>query len=127
MVINRLEEIPESATFQDLQHLHGTGRATTSIGAYGRKHTDYRMGVQTEIGDIELSAWEAAMRRLIQRSGEEAVYQALLSWVESNAPWLHTKKERELYALELHSARIFEHPKWVAREEFSEQFMREES
>ena len=56
-------------------------------------------------------------------SGEEALYQALLAWVEADTPWLHTKKERELYALELHSARIFELPEWVAKQEFEENYM----
>ena len=83
----------------------------------------YRFGAQTEIGDIEISVWEAAMHRLIRNSGEEALYQALLAWVEADTPWLHTKKERELYALELHSARIFELPEWVAKQEFEENYM----
>ena len=104
-------------------YLHGTGRSKTSIGAYGRKHSDYRFGAQTEIGDIEISVWEAAMHRLIRNSGEEALYQALLVWVEADTPWLHTKRERELYALELHSARIFELPEWVAKQEFEENYM----
>ena len=69
ITIDNLEHIPESATFQDLRYLHGTGRSKTSIGAYGRKHSDYRFGAQTEIGDIEISVWEAAMHRLIQKSG----------------------------------------------------------
>ena len=70
ITIDNLEHIPESATFQDLRYLHGTGRSKTSIGAYGRKHSDYRFGAQTEIGDIEISVWEAAMHRLIRNSGE---------------------------------------------------------
>lgn len=123
ITIDNLEHIPESATFQDLRYLHGTGRSKTSIGAYERKHSDYRFGAQTEIGDIEISVWEAAMHRLIRSSGEEALYQALLAWVEADTPWLHTKKERELYALELHSARIFELPEWVAKQEFEENYM----
>ena len=77
ITIDNLEHIPESATFQDLRYLHGTGRSKTSIGAYGRKHSDYRFGAQTEIGDIEISVWEAAMHRLIRNSGEEALYQAI--------------------------------------------------
>ena len=108
--IDNLEHIPESATFQDLRYLHGTGRSKPSFGAYGRKHSDYRLGAQTEIGDI-------------RNSGEEALYQALLAWVEADTPWLHTKRERELYALELHSARIFELPEWVAKQEFEENYM----
>ena len=84
ITIDNLEHIPESATFQDLRYLHGTGRSKTSIGAYGRKHSDYRFGAQTEIGDIEISVWEAAMHRLIRNSGEEALYQALLAWVEAD-------------------------------------------
>ena len=33
------------------------------------------------------------------------------------------QEERELYALELHSARIFELPEWVAKQEFEENYM----
>ena len=123
ITIDNLEHIPESATFQDLRYLHGTGRSKPSMGLYGRKHSGYRFGAQTEIGDIEISVWEAAMHRLIRNSGEEALYQELLAWVEADTPWLHTKRERELYTLELHSARIFELPEWVAKQEFEENYM----
>ena len=59
----------------------------------------------------------------LEQTKKEALYQALLAWVEADTPWLHTKRERELYALELHSARIFELPEWVAKQEFEENYM----
>ena len=42
-----------------------------------------------------------------------------MKWAAASCPWLRSSRETELYALELHSSRIFDNPRWVAYEEFN--------
>ena len=72
----------------------------------------------TDIGDIEESEWKGLMLDLIQRSNEMDIYEALKRWSKECCAWLHSKAEVEEYALELHSARIFENPSWAGYEQF---------
>lgn len=72
----------------------------------------------TDIGDIEESEWKALMLDLIQRSNEMGIFEALKRWSKECCAWLHSKAEVEEYALELHSARIFENPSWAGYEQF---------
>ena len=108
--------------FTDLCYLYGTGRSFIKVGDKATRPTGYRYGVMTRIDDLELSLWEALIRDLIRRSGEEALLQALMKWAAASCPWLRSSRETELYALELHSSRIFDNPKWVAYEELNQEY-----
>lgn len=109
----------EELTFSQLRVHYKTGRSFVISGTGRDRKYGYRRGCQTDIGDIEESRWQELMRQLIHQSGEDALQAALLSWTNLFCPWLHTKKEREQYALELHAARIFDDPAWVSCEEFN--------
>lgn len=65
----------------------------------------------TELGDLELSVWQELMMQLISRAGEDALFKSLVEWVFA-LPWLHSEKETELCALEIHARRIFDDPTW---------------
>ena len=108
--------------FTDLCYLNSTGRSFIKVGDRYTRPSRYRFGVMTRIGDLEFSLWEALIRDLIKRSGEEDLLQALMKWAAASCPWLRTPRETELYALELHSSRIFDNPKWVAYEEFNQEY-----
>lgn len=110
----------QSLMFEDLRCMYGTGRSYIISGTGRNRKMGYRNGIQTNVGDIEVSEWKALMEKLIHRVGEEMIFDGLLRWVSQNSPWLHTKQEYELAALELHSMRIFENPKWVGYTEFQE-------
>ena len=110
-------------TFEDLRYLHGTGRSYVISGTGHDRKTGYRTGVQTNVGDIEVSEWKELMKELIHRSGEDHLYRKLFQWVSQTTPWLHTKQEYELQALELHSARIFENPNWADYEAFKKHLL----
>ena len=71
-----------------------------------------------DVGDIEVSEWKMLMKDLIRRSDEEFLYKLLFQWVSQTTPWLHTKQEYELQALELHAMRIFENPDWADYDAF---------
>ncbi len=112
----------EHLTFEDLCYLYGTGQAYI-ISNDGRKnYYGYRFGVMTRLGDMEISQWEMLLRRLIERSGEQVLQENLLNWVTKHSPYLRTERERRIEALALHSARIFEDPKWVDFEAFRREY-----
>ena len=90
-------------------HISGTGR--------DRKYT-YRVGCMTDIGDVPMAEWNALARYIIERGGEQDLYEGLVEYTKSCA-WLHSKNEREEYALKLHISRIFDDQKWVGYEEFN--------
>lgn len=108
----------ETLTFEDLRCHFGTGRSYVISGTGRDRKKGYRTGIQTNVGDIEVSEWKTLMKDLIQRSGEEALYKLLFQWVSQTTPWLHTKQEFELEALELHAMRIFDNPEWADYEAF---------
>ena len=96
-------------TAGELRVMHYTGRSVSH--GYGRdKVTSYRSGVQTELGDIELSQWQALMRDIIRRSGELELLEQLTEWELETTPWVHTRKEAEQRALEAFANRWFDNP-----------------
>ena len=107
--------------FEDLRSRFSTGQAYTKSGSGRDRVMGYRHGVMTNIGDLEESVWEALLRGLIHRSGEDELLRALIEW-SASAPWLRTQKEIEKYALELHSSRIFDNKNWVGYREFNERY-----
>lgn len=109
-------------TFSDLRAHFGTGRAYL-ISQYGReKKYGYRKGIQTDIGDLEVSEWKRLVRELIERAEEQELQEQLVEWVKSHYKWLHTKDEVELYALKLHAFRIFDNKEWVGYLAFNQAY-----
>lgn len=109
-------------SFSDLEHRLATGQAYTKSGSSRNRVMGYRNGVMTRLGDLEASVWETLIRDLIRRSGEDRLFHALIQWSTDNCPWLHSMSEIEQYALELHSSRIFENPKWAGYSEFNRKY-----
>ena len=96
-------------TARELRVMHYTGRSVSC--GYGRdKATSYRSGVQTELGDIELSQWRALMWDIIRRSGELELLEQLTEWELETTPWIHTREEAEQRALEAFTNRWFDNP-----------------
>lgn len=80
---------------------------------YGRRIFNNRVGMQTNLGDIEISLWKDLVKRTIEILGEKQMFNHLVVWASLHCKWLHTKQEIEEYALELHAAKIFDNPLWV--------------
>jgi len=99
-------------SFSNLRVHYFTGVSVLRLGNQRNKTSGYRNGVMTGLGDLEFPVWETLVRDLIHRSGEDELLNSLITWLE-DAPWLRTKHEVELYALELHAGRIFDNPGWV--------------
>ena len=117
-----LKKNPADLTFEDLRAHFGTGRSYIKSGSGRDAVYGYRSGVMTNIGDIEENEWAQLMMDLVIRSGETALQEQLRFWAKEHCAWLHTKKEVERYALELHSSRIFDNPKWVDYELFNREY-----
>lgn len=114
---------PESElTFEDLSVKHFSGRSFLKSGEGRDKVFGYRNGVVTKLGDIEESEWRKLILGVITRSGELELLEQLKLWAAAECPWLHTKREVEYYALELHAYRIFDNPDWVSYELFNREY-----
>lgn len=108
-----LDVQPDDLTFDNLRYQYGTGRAYTISGAGRNRVTGYRTGVQTKLGDIEISNWMALMQELIEKSGEQALHAALIEWLSEHNYRKAGKSEIAREAMELHSSRIFDNEEWV--------------
>ena len=119
-MIDHLSQIPEDASFPDLREMFQTGRSVRGLD--GKRDIGYRHGVMTELGDVEKSVWREAMLRLIDRSGERELFELLTDFVLGFGwfnNWSRTSMEdAEMYALQLHSSRIFENEAWACYQDF---------
>ena len=119
--INGVEYRVSDLSFSDLSVHYFTGVAVRRLGDQHSKSSGYRNGVMTGLGDLEYPVWETLIRDLIHRSGEDELLNSLIAWLEAT-PWLRTKRDKELYALELHAGRIFDNPDWVDYAAFNRKY-----
>ncbi|MDO5123121.1 MAG: hypothetical protein Q4D44_00460 [Eubacteriales bacterium] len=108
----------QELTCKQLRIRFGTGKAVHISGTGRDKKYIYRTGCMTEIGDILEADWFALARFIIERDGEQALFEGLVDYAKSCA-WLHSRNEREEYALQLHVSRIFDNEDWVGYQEFN--------
>lgn len=100
-------------TFENLRYQYGTGRAYTISGTGRNRVTGYRVGVQTKLGDFEISEWMDLMQDLIEKSGEQALHAALIEWLSEHNYRKASKSDIAREAMELHSNRIFDREEWA--------------
>lgn len=114
-------------TFDDLKIYFKTGRSITKKINRKNVQVGYRVGVFCKLGDIELSEWEEMMEALITESGEMELFENLMNWVRDNCAFIkkNSLKEVRLYALELHSERIFENKEWYGFFDFNKNYSSE--
>ena len=121
ILINGVEYRVCDLSFSDLSVHYFTGVSVRRLGDQQSKSSGYRNGVMTGLGDLEFPVWETLVRDLIHRSGEDELLNSLIVWLEAT-PWLRTKRDKELYALELHAGRIFDNPGWVDYAAFNRKY-----
>ena len=102
----------QELTCEQIRIHFGTGRSILVSGTGRDKKYTYRSGCMTDIGDILDADWFALARFIIERDGEQDLYNGLVEYVNGCA-WLRSKSEREEYALDLHMSRIFDNQDWV--------------
>ena len=120
--IDRASELdPDSISFSTLKWGVGTGIDTsTGKGAY--KKASYRLGVMTELGDIEETLWYQLMEQLIERQGEQCLLDFLIQWEREHNYRKQSAADIRKEALQSHSHRIFDNPRWVCFIPFNRQF-----
>ncbi len=111
---------PEITEFSDLRKHYGTGQSYL-ISQNPEKKYGYRIGVQTNIGDIEVSEWQRLVEELIERNGEQGLFAQILEW-EKLYGFSRNAKEAKQQALELHAARIFNNEDWCDYIAFNEKY-----
>jgi hypothetical protein len=109
-------------TFDDLLCRHFTGRSYIQSGEGRNRVCGYRVGVQCSLGDIEQSEWFRMVRELIERKGEQHLYEQLLEYLTEHNYTRSTKIQLERKALELHADRIFDNEAWVGFLEFNQKY-----
>ena len=109
-------------TFEDLRVHFGTGRAYTISGKGRDRVMGYRVGMQCDLGDIEISEWIAMVKELIVQTGEQELYEQLHTHMKEHNYTKATKSELEQQVLELHAARTFDNPLWVDFIPFNKRF-----
>lgn len=107
-----------SLSFSDIELRFRVGRGNTVRGIGSDVHYTYKHSVMTKVGEIEEETWYALVEYLIERDGEQDLFNRLLKWCEQEVEWLKTKKKIRRYALELHAARIFDDTKWCGYDTF---------
>lgn len=124
--IEDLKDILDTVTCEQLRHKYGTGRSFTIVTLQEKK-SRYRKGVMTEVGDIEESVWMQAMEYIIKRDNETELHKNLCEFVKDHfIGWFKTERDLIFYALQLHSLRIFDNPKWVDYIKFNQKYRPDE-
>ena len=108
--------------FEDLRHLGKTGRSYLISGDGRNRKYGFRSCVSCKLGDIEQSEWQQMMRDLIHRSGEDKLFDQMLTWLKEHNYCSDTEKQLESKASELHSMRILENAAWVDFIKFNQRF-----
>ncbi len=108
-----MDHTEKPITFANLRAHYGTFRSFVIRGEGRDRVYGSRVGVMTNLGDLEQKEWMQLARKLIRESGETQLQAELLEWIPEHMLWLHTKAEQEQYALELHMSRIFDDPEWA--------------
>jgi len=109
-------------TFEQVRLRYGTGRSYLISGSGRDKVTGYRSGVMTQIGDIEVSEWDALIKCLIEREGEQELFDNLLAW-HTEFNYCESDKKTLLHdSLVSYAYRIFDNQEWVDYVRFNQRY-----
>lgn len=117
--INQLDT--GNLTYEDIRKHYGTGRSYNTSTAYKKSHR-YRVGVATNVGDIEISVWTEIAKRLIIRNGETELYRKFCSWENEHCPYPRTKEDAANKNLDLFIDRVMDSPAWADFLAFNEKY-----
>ena len=112
----------ENLSFDDLRFMYGTGRGYLISGTGRNKITGYRQGVMCKLGDLDQAEWIRLMQELIERAGEQMLYQQLLQWYTEHNYTRDTPAALKMEALQAHSHRLFDSERWVFFVDFNKRF-----
>ena len=110
--MENIENVHRELTFADLRIHYYTGQSYLISGEGRNKVFGYRHGVMTDIGDLPEDEWARLARQLIERHGEQELYQQLLTWEKDHSHWKRRELRFELDVLSMHIARLPDDPAW---------------
>lgn len=116
--IDRLEEIDlNNLKAEDLNWHFGTGQAISK--GYGRdKVHSYRHGVQTPIGDIELSVWIKAAEYVVERDGLQEEVKRMTPYMRYHGNHL----DIYTHTLDACLSKLYANIEWVDFIEYNEKY-----
>ena len=117
IVVNGRSFPVKDISFSDIRCHFTTGRGIKEQGIGQGVYYGYRNGVMTDIGDIEESEWIALAMYLIEREGEQKLFEQMLEWYKRT-----DKRANRTYVLECHVARLFDDEKWCDYVSFNTQY-----
>lgn len=101
-------------TRENLRYMHGTGQEISFKNSQGNKVSNYRVGVQTALGDIEISLWMELVRKLIEQENDQEIFEQLLEWeMDNNHIGSKSKNDILREAMQSYTYRIYDNKAWV--------------
>lgn len=110
--MDKLKKAEEDLTLEDIRIHYFTGQSIFISGEGRNKVFRYRHGVETNVGNIQLDEWIRIACQLIDRYGEQTMFQQLVEWEKEHCPWVRSDSESEQKALEYHVSRMQDNPLW---------------
>ena len=107
--------------FSQLRIHYFMGKGTVSGIGRNRKN-GYMHLAKTDIGEIELSRWQAMAQELISRYQEDELQERLFEWNKEHNYTNDADKLLRLRSLEDHIARLFDDPLWVDYVPFNQRY-----
>ena len=117
-------QIPESdVTHKNLKIMFGTGISMYSKNQRGDRVGYYRTGVQTQLGDIEISVWIKLAEKLIEKENSQKLYAELLEWAREYG-CIKPKTEADIKekALDYYVSAIYDNKSWCDYISFNEKY-----
>ena len=105
----------------DLRWMYSTGKGQITGSGRDKRHT-YRTGIQTPIGDIELSVWIKAAEYIVERDGLQEELEHLRPFALSFGASLFAKQLLHAYHLDLYLSGIYHNPTWVDFVPYNERY-----
>lgn len=103
----------EEITLEKLQRKYGTFQCRcVGLDRVGKKKYNSRVGIQTDLGDIEIQLWKELVLRCIEQAGEKALYQHYLVWTIKHDITDCSREKIEEDVLDRYILRFFDDPRW---------------
>ena len=104
---------PTQITRENLRYMYGTGQEIASKNSQGNKVSHYRTGVQTALGDVEISLWMELVQKLIEKENDQEIFGQLLAWEKADN-CIPSKTSNDLLreAMQSYTYRIYDNKGW---------------
>lgn len=121
--IDRLEQLDLSQLKgMDLHLQYCTGRSLVTGSGRNKAHS-YRNGIQTPVGDIEISVWIKAAEHLVERDGLQEEFERLRPYAQhlgQSSPFI--KQISHVRHLDMCLSAIYKDPAWGSFIPYNQQY-----